>query len=314
MSISLPLETESTRCSDFARLHNIDPAGTALAPDVIVLAEIEEPWPKPVAKHPDLADLVAAAAGRPERIRVLGTIPSGSGTDRVIAFRPAKGGMFRSEVDIGADPAHDLRTLLDPELADWIAFTGVSAARTVLVCTQGSHDLCCGTLGSDFADALVQRHPEIEVFRVSHTGGHRFAPTAMTLPDGRMWAYLTEPTMASILDRTLEPSAASAVCRGWWGAPLGPGQVAERAVFERLGWAIDIAARSVEVSHHDDGSSYQVDVQVDSEVELEVDSERWRVIVEGGREIPAIACEAPGGLPVKPGREWCVVGEPLLVP
>ena len=75
----------------------------------------------------------------------------------------------------------------------------------VLICTQGSHDICCGSEGTKLADELEQRAPGLNVFRVSHTGGHRFAPTAMTLPDGRMWAYLDADTTLSILELTGQP-------------------------------------------------------------------------------------------------------------
>ena len=44
----------------------------------------------------------------------------------------------------------------------------------------------------------------VTVYRVSHTGGHRFAPTAMTLPDGRMWAGIEAGEVATILDRTAD--------------------------------------------------------------------------------------------------------------
>ena len=56
----------------------------------------------------------------------------------------------------------------------------------VLVCTHGTRDTCCGSLGTrlwrdlDAGGATVRR--------TSHTGGHRFAPTAVTF---RWWKPTT---------------------------------------------------------------------------------------------------------------------------
>ena len=59
-SIPLPLASESIRCVDFAMSNNVDPGGTALHPEILVVVELPEPWPKPVGRHELLVDLVAA--------------------------------------------------------------------------------------------------------------------------------------------------------------------------------------------------------------------------------------------------------------
>jgi len=147
---------------------------------------------------------------------------------------------------------------------------------------------------------VEEQRPDVELFRVSHTGGHRFAPTAMTLPDGRMWAYLTPESADGILDRSMEPAELAQQCRGWWGAPTGPAQVAERAVFALSDFSIDSADRAVGVVNA--GSPCRVIV--------EVGDTAFEVIVGSGREVPTISCAAPGGEPVKPGREWVVLEGP----
>ena len=85
------------------------------------------------------------------------------------------------------------------------------------------------------------------------------------------------------------------MCRGWWGAPTGPAQVAERAVFARRGFSMDDTDRHVESVEREGHHLVTVTVGTQDPVEVEV-----RI----GREVPTIACEAPGGQPVKPGREW----------
>lgn len=297
MSITLPLATQGIRCSDFAKANQVDPGGTALAPDVVVLVEVSEPWPKPVGKHDDLRPLVAVAQEHHDQVRLLAAVPHDRDAPRAIAFRPTPTGMIRSEALLHPDPESALRSVLSNEGGVEVPVEG--GRRTMLICTQGSHDVCCGVAGEEFAQGLEDRRDDVEVFRVSHTGGHRFSPTAMTLPDGRMWAFLTPELADAILDRDeLVPVAGH--CRGWWGTPTGPAQIAERAVFAELGFAADAQPRVVEVVETVDGSA----------VSVEVDGGIFDVHVAPGREVPSIACGAPGGQPVKPGREWVVTSGP----
>ena len=297
MSIQLPVATESIRCVDFARANSVDPGGSGLGVDAIALVEVPEPWPKPAGKHEDLVELVMVAQARSENVRLLAAIPHDADAPRVIVFRAQPTGMTRVEAVLGDDPmavfAAALTRSFDGE-GDVVPTFG--GARTVLVCTQGSHDMCCGVEGGALADRLEVDRPDIEIFRVSHTGGHRFAPTAMTLPDGRMWAYLTAPAVGAIIDR-VEVEGMARHCRGWWGAPTGRAQVAERAVFDRVGFGVDGLERSVVVGFEGDPDL----------VSVTAGDRTWHLRVEQGREVPTISCEVPGGKPVKPGFEWNVV-------
>ena len=156
----------------------------------------------------------------------------------------------------------------------------------VLICTQGSHDVCCGSEGARFA-AEAETIPDLTVYRVSHTGGHRFAPTAMTLPDGRMWAHLDLDLLGSILSRSAAPAEIADRCRGWWGAAPGPDQIAERAVFAQLGWSFNDRDRTVATESVDGVSVCRVTAG----------NESWVVTVAIDRYLPTIACRQPGGLP-----------------
>lgn len=294
-SVALPGMDESVLCTDYSQQHALDPGGTALAPDVIVLIETDEPWPKPVGKHVDLAPLVSVAAEHREQVRLLAAVPRQGVSPRLIALRPADGGMLRREVIIGDRPDDDLRALLLDRSGEF--FGAADPLRTVLICVQGSHDICCGTHGVELAD-WAEAELDAEIFRVSHTGGHRFAPTAMTLPDGRMWAYLTPETLGDIVQRRGDGTAFAASSRGWWGAPTGPAQIAERAVFAELGFDLDTLSRSVDVVVEDDGSHRASVVLSDRAFDVRVGL---------GREVPTIRCNAAGGIPAKPGHEWIVL-------
>lgn len=297
MTISLPLADESVRCVDFAVAHGVDPGGTALAPDVVVLVEAEEPWPKPAGKHEAMVELVRACQEWPENVRLLAAVPHGDDPHRVIAFRPAVGGATRSQRPMCADPVGALREVLGDADPEQVAVD--DGVTSLLVCTQGSHDVCCGTDGAVFAD-WAEEHLDVEVFRVSHTGGHRFAPTAMTIPDGRMWAYLDPSSATEIVDTRSDAGSVASRCRGWWGTPTGPAQIAERAVFSILGFALDRYARSVVVEETSGSTIVRVVAGADT----------YEVAVAAGREVPTIMCSAPGGQPVKPGCEWVVTAGP----
>lgn len=60
----------------------------------------------------------------------------------------------------------------------------------ILVCTHGSRDRCCGTLGGAVYAKGAKSHPEI-FWQTSHLGGHRFAPTLLTLPQGMMYGRVS---------------------------------------------------------------------------------------------------------------------------
>lgn len=54
----------------------------------------------------------------------------------------------------------------------------------------------------------------VRVWRTSHLGGHRFAPTAIVFPDGACWAHLHENVLQALVNRSLPTSAATSHLRG----------------------------------------------------------------------------------------------------
>lgn len=113
----------------------------------------------------------------------------------------------------------------------------------LLVCTHGSRDRCCGQAGTvlflEVEDAVRASEDltSVRVWRTSHIGGHRFAPTALTLPDGMTWAGLDLDSTLGILRRSLEAKAAARQLRGTIGLPAGPAQIADGLAFGELGWS-----------------------------------------------------------------------------
>jgi hypothetical protein len=136
----------------------------------------------------------------------------------------------------------DPRTILDLDPAVLLDATGPPAAlpagelldHALLVCTNAKRDRCCALLGRPLVDAFATSLPG-RVWETSHLGGHRFAPTLVSLPDGYLFGG---PNAA---DLTV------AACRGR-SSLAAPAQAAELAALEHWGvahpTALDVVSRS----------------------------------------------------------------------
>ena len=326
----LPAADESPRCSAHSAAIGTDPGGTAICADAVALVATPLPWPKPVFASDLLEGLTPVMELHAGLTRVLAVVPlqERGGHEMVPVALHWRAGAGTQSAYFDAEGPDGLRQLF-AHLEDHsppgpvpkgAAFAPVGYAqneRAVLICTQGSHDVCCGSEGTRLAadvDAVLRAHraadgdkprtgaptagAPVGVYRVSHTGGHRFAPTAMTLPDGRMWASIEAGEITAILDQTADAAAMAPLCRGWWGASTGPAQVAERAVFAQVGWPLEHMARHVRFAPSQDGW--------DVEVIAQQAQRAWKVSVAAGRSVPTIACRALGGLPAKSATEFTV--------
>lgn len=104
------------------------------------------------------------------------------------------------------------------------------------VCTHGRVDAACGKFGIPLQAALAEQADNTErVWRTSHFGGHRFAPTLQELPAGRTWAHMTPELTTQLMARTGDHLALSVRLRGSSAFDRWA-QVAEAHAFARLGW------------------------------------------------------------------------------
>lgn len=305
----LPAADESVRCADFTRGLQVDPGGSAIRADLMVAVETPLPWPKPVFQHVALLGLDAVMASAPQPTRILAAVPLGrSGSDvlSVVSYEraadpldPPQRREWHTDVASLADTVRAVVNGTEVLGADEVVLDE-PAGPEIWICTQGTHDLCCGADGMRLAQAVSAAWGGVTVRRVSHTGGHRFAPTALTLPDGRMWAYADIDALDAVVTRSSVTTGLADRCRGWWGVETGGAQVAERAVWARFGW--DWPGGSVaEVRAVDGVVTYAVTGRT-----TDGTARSFEVDVAIGREVPSITCRAPGGLPAKPGREFHV--------
>ena len=304
----LPAPETAPPCAAHTRAIGIDPAGTAIRADVLIAVEVALPWPKPVFAHPALARLPESVAAGDVPARVLAAVPVAQDRRDVIAYRRTSEGVQRSMWRCTTEEraVEIVEAILRGDAAEPDTVDDEHAvAAEVWICTQGSHDRCCGSEGTRLAVSLAGRD-DLVVRRVSHTGGHRFAPTGVTFPGGRMWAHLDEATVEAIVGRSVPPAGVAGNCRGWWGADAGPAQAAERALFSEFGWTWEDRHRRVEVSGPGPSERSWM-VRVESDLPDGGPIAVWNVEVAVAREVPTITCAVPGGVPVKPAEEYRVL-------
>jgi hypothetical protein len=74
----------------------------------------------------------------------------------------------------------------------------------LLICTNGKRDRCCAIFGRELiSESKELLSPELfgQILECSHLGGHRFAPTAIWLPESLVLGRLTPHAVVGLLER-----------------------------------------------------------------------------------------------------------------
>lgn len=207
-----------TACSVLWDASDAPAWGTATRADLIVALEQPGPWGRSAAiqshldpglgahldahtkelggrfqlirtpgRHADSPDAVASAG---PRCLIARTGPAGWLVTARLYEASQLFGLTATVLEDPADTATALGGVLDP-------------TPLLLVCTNGRRDRCCATRARPIVAALAAAWPG-QVWETSHTGGHRFAPTALLLPWGRMLARLDTSLGGAILAAAAE--------------------------------------------------------------------------------------------------------------
>src|ERR687891_553417 len=180
------MSPQALRCSGFARSEDLDPVGSAGSYRGVVLVEIPLPWPGEITEHPPRAP--AAPALEEANVRLQGLVPYGHSPPdrrRLVSFSRPAGPFDRYEGRAW--------TVSDDQVAEAVAALAAS-----------------GGSGGDRGRGGGGSRPAGRGARgarggpPSHPGGHRFAPTALLLPEGTRWAYLALDRLVGISERTLD--------------------------------------------------------------------------------------------------------------
>ena len=247
------------RCSVQTAELGEHPAGSAGFAQRVLLVELPLPWPKKIDQHVLLEGLDLGT----REIKLLG-IRSSEATvltrHRVICWERTEPfrGFERTETIVDRADLVGLLEALGESGPTAITEPVDLAPNTedLLICTHGTRDRCCGQLGTRLhAELDCAFEPNVRMWRTSHTGGHRFAPTGIHFPHGTTWSTLSPELTVAIVEQTLPTQRLESHYRGNLGVESRPAQIAEGATFLDQGWEWLTTERSVEVVTHPDNTA-----------------------------------------------------------
>ena len=208
--------TDLSRCS-VASLQRGDPqAGTAPVASRWLLVEHQGPWAKkPMDTEPLLgpvgAEVEARAAsfgGKVLLVRRPGRRAPGAEEHHWFAVDTVRRtwvrGTWRTQADL-LDAARAMGTALSASQED--------VEPMVLVCTHGVRDTCCAVRGRPIVTTLARALPD-QVWECTHLGGHRFAGTLLSLPDGACFGRLDPVSAVEVVRGHLHGRTDPAHLRG----------------------------------------------------------------------------------------------------
>jgi len=252
------------KCSTVTAALDEPAAGTATVAERFVLVELPNPWPKPIAAHPVFDSLESPKkrlSKHGARVLGIGGESTISGQHRVITYVKDSTGVAYDGFSIQVPTDELFSTVLDAVDG---AIVGEPVEGTdVLICTQGAHDRCCGRLGTLlYLEAHDRYGDEVRVWRTTHTGGHRFAPTGITLPTGVNWAGLDIALLDTIVEQRGDLADVARHIRGRSGVGDRAVQVADVAMMQEFSWPW--LGRSMTIVTEADDAGLTVNVDADS--------------------------------------------------
>ena len=235
---------QSLRCSDYARATSLSPIATSGSYDGYLLVEIPLPWPRDVGDTAEGAALGPLIGPLRYRMQAVAAAePKADPRERrvILHARPPGeagfGGYRRFESRVGDSLTGTVAALITAA-AGRSASEFDSPAVDVLVCTHGTRDSCCGRRGASLAADLAAagfRAGE-NLWRTSHMGGHRFAPTFMVLPQGTVWGFADVGLVTRVVEQAGDFADAAGQYRGCPGLDGPQVQALEAQVLRRVGW------------------------------------------------------------------------------
>lgn len=200
-------------CTDWSLAIDEPMAGTAVSGKVWLFLEYDQPWTAKATSDNNLPQPVQAWLAEQGRL-VNGRLqfikqPRGERTGWaffVACFADTGSRIYRFDLaSYDALFALDLPAIVAGE-ARYEA--NLNVAPQILVCTNGKRDVCCALHGM----ALLRTLSAVGfrgLWETTHLGGHRFAPTLLTLPDGVNYGRIhpedVPQLLAHLQNRTLWP-------------------------------------------------------------------------------------------------------------
>ncbi len=302
-------------CSELSAARGLPLIGTAGCYAQVLAFELESPWTARLAGSRGSDARLDAAIGRIAglaEVRLLALEPRRPARRDVVRVlsavrRERFPGYGRTDYEVSRDRLPDLLdTLASGGEAPQASALPAGAWRDLLVCTHGTRDACCGKFGYRLyreLDRLAAAAGEqLRVWRCSHLGGHRFAPTLLELPSGRTYGRVgADDAPAIVSGGAALVARLDTIYRGRCALPE-PAQIVERELWRRTGAAFDRAALRWSVDRRDDGAW-----SVELEAELDDESARLSALVDVA-EVDAVSTPASCGRDPEREAPWALVG------
>lgn len=240
-------------CSVVSQANGEDPIGSAGTYDYWIITELAPPWSDEIwQQHPTIRTILSmlkdAILNRGMKLRPLAIAPdrdySHPGYTRILFYsRPAQqfARYSKTEYLIPEDQIIGLIQALLTQSDDLVQFAPYQQnsqhMRDLLVCTHGNVDVACSRFGYPIYQTLRNEYAEdrLRIWRCSHFGGHRFAPTLIDLPHGQYWGHLNPDILDTLVYRRGCVADLRPFYRGWSG--LSPfAQIVERDLWIKHGW------------------------------------------------------------------------------
>ncbi len=198
-------ETPDIFCADLSRESGEPMFGTAPAVDAWFLLEYNGPWTAKANGDNDLPGSVQEWLAEGIAITGNGRLQfikqDRPGSAAGITFFVALTREFAPRLyEFHLDTYDDLYSLDLPALLSDAAShdRNLQSEPLYLVCTNGKRDRCCSRDGLALYQAL-SRQVGNAAWQCTHLGGHRYAPTLVTFPDGVYYGRLASSDLAPLL-------------------------------------------------------------------------------------------------------------------
>ena len=202
MSASLPTSTDFF-CTAVSTDLNEHQYGTAVSHTVWFLLEYRESWRPKATSDNDLPapvmawldETLAEVNGRLQFIRQPQRT-AGELAFFVVIARENEPVVYQFSLN-----AYDelLGLNIEAILAEDAAYDSHRVTNPLLlICTHGKRDRCCAKFGLPIYAALAAQMGDA-VWQTTHTGGHRFAPTLLSFPEGVSYGRLTLDTLPAFI-------------------------------------------------------------------------------------------------------------------
>ena len=293
---------EKLTCSGFSTSVEEPLAGTAPLWGWCICIEVPLPWDTDILYSKFFQDnlLTTELKGYSEsipglRIQALASDKNKPQNNiRVLSFKYQNQELVKSEYIFPfPDFKESIRTLINNEDIESIEKYNHTNknVRDYLVCTHGNRDMCCGYWGYQLYKQLEMNYSSetIRFWRTSHLGGHRFAPTILSIDDARYWGRLKATDFDRIINKNLQSSDITDIYRGKATCISVEEQLIEKELFKIFKWDLDKKQFNMTLTNNDQSSSQYI-VEINKQEVTPTGDDKYLVNIDQGKSILRHGC------------------------